>query len=92
MNVMIGKESIHVLKEVRRMNKFSKNLFHSSTTKKETSCLHYEWIIDGKLSTAKDKMLPIDHGRKTVLFLHGLLGNGKVRARQWFTLPFHRCI
>ena len=36
--------------------------------------LHHEWIVDGKV-------MPMDHHddhRRTVIFLHGLLGNGKV--------------
>ena len=40
--------------------------------------LHHEWIIDGKVTNNNNAHDQQDDSRRTVIFLHGLLGNGKV--------------
>jgi hypothetical protein len=42
--------------------------------------LHHEWIVDGKVIPQSDHTIANDCGitRRTVIFLHGLLGSGKV--------------
>jgi pimeloyl-ACP methyl ester carboxylesterase len=39
--------------------------------------LHHEWIIDGKVITKSSPPPSLEDQRRTVIFLHGLLGNGK---------------
>jgi len=59
---------------LRRSNMFARNRLqrHYSNTARLSGILHHEWIVEGKVvsNTEIDK-------RRTVLFLHGLLGNGK---------------
>mmetsp|Transcript_20063 Transcript_20063/g.24721 ORF Transcript_20063/g.24721 Transcript_20063/m.24721 type:complete len:201 (+) Transcript_20063:54-656(+) len=58
-------------------------LFSNTIPLQSSTFLHHEWIIDGKVIPGtpsindKDGIRGLHNGRRTVIFLHGLLGSGK---------------
>ena len=53
--------------------------FASSSSNLVGRILHHEWVVNGKVVSSKTKSsTSLDENLHTVIFLHGLLGNGKV--------------
>ena len=64
----------------------SRALSTSSSTKLK---LAYEWIVDGKVLSDSNEANEKYADRQVVVFLHGLLGNNKVRLFSLDRCEFH---
>ncbi len=49
----------------------------SSASKVQANVLHHEWVVDGKIVNGIEDHDHEHDPRRTVIFLHGLLGSGK---------------